>query len=186
MNISPDEAALSLATIETTQRQSLSRRSYRNAAPFVIGWALVWAVGYTGTATLPIADSNRLWIALILIMTVSTAILIRRRAGRHASWPRILTYTVLPAFAIVLVVNLIAWMFDIHSMIGISALFCLLVAAAYVASGLRFGIRYTGIGLALMALTGAGLALLPPGQKFDIFALDAAILMAAGLWFRRA
>ncbi|HQT88181.1 MAG TPA: hypothetical protein PK677_06455 [Acidiphilium sp.] len=186
MNISPREAEQSLAAIETASQESRSRRAYRHAAPYIIGWGIVWAIGYTGSAILPHEPANIVWLALIIAMSGFSAVIMRRQSAHKLGWGRIALYTVVPSVTLIILVNLIANGFNIRSSIDIYALFIFIVAAAYAISGLKFGRRYGQLGVGLASLTAVGLWLLPSALNIYIFFIDAACLLLAGFWFRRA
>ncbi len=135
---------------------------------------------------LPVVWASWLWIGLIVAMSALTVVMVRRRTGSTIGWLKIAAYTVLPTVGLIGLVNVIAAVFDIHSTVGVSALFCLLVAFAYAVSGLRYGARYMAMGIGLITLTAAGLLVLPPGLRMGVFFIDALVLISAGLWLRRA
>ncbi|GAA5264593.1 hypothetical protein ACOSOMT5_P1018 [Acidiphilium sp. MT5] len=186
MNISPQDAEQSLAAIATANQESQTRRGYRKAAPYIIGWGVTWAIGYTGTSALSPSQSNKLWLALILIMIGFSGVIMRWQSGHKLGWGRIALFTAVPSAALILLVNLIVNVFDIHSATTIAALFILIVAAAYAVTGLKYGRRYTQLGVALALLTALGLWLLPPPLKIIVLFFDAACLLLVGLWFRSA
>lgn len=186
MNISPQDAEQSLAAIATANQESQTRRGYRKAAPYIIGWGVTWAIGYAGTSALSPSQSNKLWLALILIMICFSGVIMRWQSGYKLGWGRIALFTAVPSAALILLVNLIVNVFDIHSATTIAALFIFIVAAAYAVTGLRYGRRYTQLGVALALLTALGLWLVPPPLKIIVLLVDAACLLLVGLWFRSA
>ncbi len=186
MTISRPEAEQSLAAIQAAHQESRHRSAYRRAAPYIFGWGIVWALGYLGMTVLPIGTANIVWLVLICAMIGFSAVVMRRQSASKLSWGRIALYLVVPTVALIIVVNLIVNGFSIHNRTDISALFVFVVAAGYAISGLKYGRWYGQLGLGIALITALGLWLLPPGWKFDIFYLDAACLLLAGFWFRRA
>lgn len=186
MTISPAEAEQSLAAIEDARHDSRIRRSYRRSSPFVIGWGLTCATGYVGSTFLSAEAANALWLVLIVLMTGFSAITVRRQSNGRASWRWIALGTLLPTLALVSVVTLASALFDLPSPIDIMALYCFMIALAYAIASLTQGRRYAALALALAGLTALGLWLVPPSRQLDIFYLDATLLVAGGLWFRRA
>ena len=53
MVLSPREAAEALQAIESTESRSTTLRHYRSAAPHLMLWGLLWAVGYGLTEVMP-------------------------------------------------------------------------------------------------------------------------------------
>lgn len=186
MTISRPEAEQSLAAIQAAGQESSQRSAYRHAAPYIVGWGIVWALGYGAMTVLPVATANVVWLILLLAMIGFSAVLMRRQSESKLSWGRIALYIVVPVVASIIVVNLIANGLALQSRTEISALFVFVVAAGYAISALKYGRWYAPLGLGLAAITALGLWLLPPGLKFDIFYFDAACLLLGGFWFRRA
>ena len=46
MTLSPQDAAVSLRDIEQAEARSASLRDYERAAPHLLIWGVLWAVGY--------------------------------------------------------------------------------------------------------------------------------------------
>lgn len=186
MSISAEEAHQSLAAIATAGRESRTRFSYRKAAPFMLGWGAVWACGYTASATMSLDAANWVWLVLIAAMTIVTAITMRRHSNVRPTWTKVALYSVLPSAGLIVLVNLASYALGMHRAIDILALYGLVIAAAYAIAGARHGRRYTVLGLSLAAVTATGMLTLPPALQISVFFIDAGLLIAAGLWFRRA
>ncbi len=186
MSLTPLEAEVSLAVIETIRRESGARLGYRRAAPHLMGWGVAWAVGYTGSATLSPVVANDVWLGLIVAMTVFSAWMMRRQSAGRLSWTRIGCYTAVPNAGLILAVNLVSAAFNLRSTIDILALYCLAVALCYVAVSRGPRSRFAALGIGLALMTVLGLLVVPGPWRIGVFFLDAVMLVAAGLWLRRA
>lgn len=189
MNISKDDAAGALRDIETAQMRAGEMRGYRLAAPYLIGWGLIWAIGYSAMAMRPMSDWGLIWLPLDLI-GIGGSIVAGRR-DRHRA-PQ--TGIVRPASWRVIAAVLFVAMY----MAATYGLFAprnaepfiiypgMVVGAIYVVVGLAWMPRLGWIGLAIFLLTVAGLFVPRDYLLYWMAAVGGGGLMLSGLWLRTA
>ncbi|MEO6380064.1 MAG: hypothetical protein ABIO37_18735 [Caulobacteraceae bacterium] len=182
MSISRNDALAALNEVKRAEARSLDTRVYRTTGIMLIGWGVVWMVGYSLTALAPH------WASVIWSVGVTAGILFsfmvkRRRIGKDATpawrWAVIslaiflffgATYTVLP----------------IRSSASAAVFPALLVALVYaIAGGLRFT-RLLWIAAALFVLTMGGFLYLKPILMFWMAAVGGGALVLGGLWLAKA
>jgi len=179
MTIPPHEAAQALAAVERTQSRSATLRGYRGAAPHLILWGILWAIGYGLTDFFP-ARAGAVWTVIVLVGTsASLAGFLRQsrvEAGRYLTVTIALAAFCLATFAV----------FKPADPRPIAAFIPLLIATAYVIGGLWLGARFVVAGLAVAALTLAGFFLLPAHFLLWMAGIGGGALVLTGLWLRRA
>jgi hypothetical protein len=159
VTINAQQAAQALKEVGAAERRSAEVYLYQRSAPYLLMWGAIWIAGHGGTDLWP-RYAGWLWAALLLTaMVISTVI------GRHGG----ATYAVMGP------VN--------HLQQG--AFPPLVVALAYVLTGLWSGPRFVLAGVAVAALTLGGFFYLP--QHFLLWEgfVGGGALILAGLWFRR-
>ncbi|HET7585180.1 MAG TPA: hypothetical protein VFK13_09735 [Gemmatimonadaceae bacterium] len=181
MSLSSNEAAATLRDIESTQRRSANAFGYRMAAPHLILWGIIWALGYGVTAVH--REWSILWIALTIMGVVaSTWIGVRtsHTARGHVD-PR-------PLATVAAVALLIASLFAIlHPLTGaqISAFFPIVVGFAYALIGIWTGGARTLItGVVIVALTLVGFFALPSIFTIWMAIVGGGALVLGGVWLR--
>jgi len=181
MQMSRDEAVQHLRDIETTQGRSAKAYGYTAAAPFLILWGAIWAVGYTATELWPMT-AGQVWSVLGLGGGVASAVLgVRRgRSQPWASWRIFAAWLSGGAFFVALFAVL-----QPVSSNQIGAIVPLFVALAYVLLGLWMGTRFVVAGIVIGALTTGGFFYLPAHFALWMAVVGGGALILAGLWMRR-
>jgi len=83
MTPSRADATAALHEVERAENRSTELRGYQIAAPHVILWGVVWAVGYTANYLLP-AWGNATWLALVPLGVAGDIVIGRQiRSGRE-------------------------------------------------------------------------------------------------------
>ncbi|HEY0107841.1 MAG TPA: hypothetical protein VGB91_17290 [Rhizomicrobium sp.] len=182
MSVSRNEAQGALRDIERTARRSFSAQSYRQAAPFLILWGVLWMIGYGGTEY-DVHLANPIWLSIFVAGTAaSTLIGMRVKSGARKFDVRIF----------------IAWLASLGFFIAIlavigpvsgpqmGAIIPLIVAWAYVVMGAWMGWRLVFAGTALGALTLFGFFCWPQHFAGWMAVVGGGTLVGTGLWLRRA
>jgi hypothetical protein len=183
VTINAQQAAQALKEVGAAERRSAEVYLYQRSAPYLLMWGAIWIAGYGGTDLWP-RYAGWLWAALLLTAMVISTVIGRhggvRRSGSRADWRYPLAFFFIWAFfgatyAVMGPVN--------HLQQG--AFPPLVVALAYVLTGLCSGPRFVLAGVAVAALTLGGFFYLP--QHFLLWEgfVGGGALILAGLWFRR-
>ncbi|HEX4271017.1 MAG TPA: hypothetical protein VHZ32_06505 [Rhizomicrobium sp.] len=181
--LTPQQAAQALKDAGATEKRSAEVYRYQRAAPYLLLWGIIWIVGYGGSDLLP-RFAGRLWFGLLMI-AMGASMAIGRRAsaaqpGPRANWRYSIAFTAIWCFfgATYSVMGPIN-----HLQQG--AFPPLVVALAYVLTGLWSGLRFVVAGMAVAALTLGGFFYLP--QHFLLWEglIGGGALILAGIWFRR-
>ncbi len=183
MSMSRTDAMSALNEMERAQARSLDTRVYRSVGLQLIGWGVVWMVGYGLTGFRP-QWASLVWTIADLAGVLFSFLVVRRHGlkGRAVPWRWMViglavflffvgTYTVLP----------------IRSGASAGVFPALLVSLVYaIAGGLRFT-RLLWIGAALFCLTMGGYFLFSPTDlMFWMAGVGGGALMLGGLWLTRA
>jgi hypothetical protein len=185
MPISREDAADALREISRTQETTSRLQGYRHAAPHLIVWGLIWAIGYS--ADYYRADWRWVWPVLVVIGTAASFWFGMRSQPKSMSagsfsWPFVASFLAVAVF--------IGAVFSIMQPVSgaqVGAFFPLLSALFYTLIGI-----WTRAGR--MLITGAALAVLTLVGFFgfrEYFALWMAVvggggLILGGLWLARA
>jgi hypothetical protein len=185
MNITHDEAAAALRDVERTTARSFDGRVYRNGAIQLIGWGLIWLIGYGLSGWRP-EWTGRIWMLLTPAGLVFSFTVARMRngassAGRTMAWRWWVTALVIFGFYIS-----VYSLFRGVAPASYAAFPGLLVALIYcLVGGWRFT-RFLWIGLALFALTLVGFFYVRPLIDYWMAVVGGGALMLGGVWLARA
>ncbi len=183
MSISRDDALEALHEVERAKARSLNARVYRATGVQLIGWGVVWVIGY-GLAGFRPHWSGIAWPLLILVNVIFSFMVVRRRVGRPSAalgWRWTVTglciclffmgtYTVFPA----------------TSASSAAAFPALVVAFAYaMLGGWRFT-RFLAIGGGLFVLTMIGVLYVRPLLDYWLAVVGGGALVLGGAWLMRA
>ena len=178
MSLSPEQAAAALREIEETRQRSLELVVYRQGAPVLVLWGVIWIVGFASNAMWP-TYAAIVWTVLTVLGAVASWLISRGgNPGQNlryvASWAvfPLLFYGAGPILAP-------------QTTSQRAALAALLVAAAYALAGIWWLQRYLWLGLALFAVTLFGFFFAP---WFDLWmaVMGGGGLILGGLWLRAA
>lgn len=182
MSLTPDEARTALNDIAKTENRTAASRHARQAAPHLILWGVIWAIGYAVMALRPEWDA--VWAVLIVAGVVGGVLIGMRQAGAEGGkgdgWRYGASLGVLGAFALGL--YLVA---PPQTGNQVGAFFPLLVGCCYALTGVwSKGWRMLPLGLAIIAATVAGFIWLP--QYFSLFmaVIGGGGLVLGGVWMR--
>jgi hypothetical protein len=180
--ITADEAKSALKDIEKTENRAAASQHARFAAPHLIIWGVLWAIGYTVNDLAP--GYSWIW-SLITIVGVASSFLVDKReaAGRVKgfNW----RYLVSAAAIFVFIFALFAVMRP-RDYNQVGAFFPLVIGLYYTFIGVwtKGGWRMLPLGLALMALTIGGYYFLPEHFLLWMAAVGGGGLILGGLWLR--
>jgi len=183
--ISPQQAADALKEAAAAEKRSARAYRYQRSAPHLFLWGAIWLAGYGGSDLWP-RYAGWLWTGLLLLaLVISTAVGrygnfdSQGQAGR-GNWRYAVTFMAIWAFfgatyAVMGPIN------DLQE----GAFPPLVVALAYVLTGLWSGPRFVAAGVTVAVLTLGGFFYLP--QHFLLWEgfVGGGALILAGAWFRR-
>jgi hypothetical protein len=86
MSVSPAEARDALRAVAQTSLRSAQSTGYRNAAPFLMVWGVIWMLGYGAPALSPSLPNTWVWLVLDAIGFGAT-MLLTYRLSRVAKTP---------------------------------------------------------------------------------------------------
>jgi hypothetical protein len=184
MGLSPQDAAAALHDIQQVERRSATLHGYRQGAPHLIMWGVLWAVGYGLTYRWP-GYAQTIWAIVVPIGIVGGFVILRTlgsAVNRIEAW----RYGVVAA---TLCVFFFATFFIMAPVSGrqVGAFIPLFVATVYALTsvwlGLRFAVAVAGVAIAILTL--AGFVLL--GNHFALWmaGVGGGALILAGFWLRR-
>ena len=182
MSISRTDALAALHEMERAEARSLDTRVYRNVGVQLIGWGVVWMVGYGLSGFRP-QWASLVWPVADLAGVAFSFLVVRRHGarGRAVPWRWMViglaiflffagTYAVMP----------------VRTGAAAAAFPALLVALVYaIAGGLRFT-RLLWIAAAVFVLTMGGFFYLRPVLDYWLAAVGGGALVLGGLWLARA
>jgi hypothetical protein len=182
MPLSPNEAADALNDITRTERKSAMAYGYHAAAPHFFLWGAIWIAEYGGVYFNP--RLGPLFPVLSVVGLVGSFIIGWRMKGARRSnygWRYGAT-----ALALFLFISALFAIFPPKSGAQIGAFFPLLVALAYVLSGIWTGaLRMAVLGLAVGILTCVGYFYFHPTFMLWMALVGGGALVLGGLWLRR-
>jgi hypothetical protein len=189
MVVSKSEAAGALRDIEQAQNRVGEMRGYRIAGPYLIGWGLIWAIGYVLMALRPMTEWGLIWLPLDLVgIGVSIIAGIRgNRAvpatgpGNAATWRVIVGVLFIAAY-----IAATYMLFAPHDVRPFLLYPGMVVGAIYVMMGLACLPRLGWIGAAIFLLTVAGLFIPRDFLLYWMAAVGGGGLMLSGAWLRTA
>lgn len=183
MSISRDDALAALHDVERAEARSLDAQVYRSSGIQLIGWGVVWMIGY-GLEGLRPQWSGLAWPVLVLAGVVFSFMVVRRRVGRPAAsvgWRWAVT-----GLGICLFFMGTYTVFPVSSPASAAAFPALVVAFAYaMLGGWRFT-RFLLIAAAVFVLTMVGVFYLRPIIEFWLAGVGGGALVLGGLWLMKA
>jgi len=187
MTVTRSDAAGALRDIEQAQTRAGEMRGYRHAAPYLIGWGLIWAVGYTLMAVRPQPEWGWIWLPLDAAGIIGSILQGRsdNRGGTQAvanCGMRILLGVLFTALFMAATYVLFA-----PATVAPFIVFPGLIAGAiYVAIGLAWLPRMGWIGFGIFVLSMAGYLFFREWLLYWMAAVCGGGLMLSGLWLRNA
>jgi hypothetical protein len=184
MPLSPTEAADTLRDISKTEQRSSTAYGYRTAAPHLILWGVVWAIGYGTTAAKLRWDP--LWPLLVLSGSLGSFWIgwrmSRGRPKKAFDWRFGATFA-----AIVLFISAVFVVMPPRTDAQIGAFFPILVAFYYALIGIwTRGARMLIAGALLAILTLIGFLYLQNQFALWMTVVGGGGLILGGLWLRSA
>jgi hypothetical protein len=183
MPVSSSEAEQALQQIDATGEASARVYGYHAAAPHLILWGIVWAVGYGANYFFP--ERALIWPVLVVLGICGSAWRgwqSGRNNSRIGGWRY--TATALCIFFFIAAVFAIA---PPRSNAQMSAFFPVLVAFLYGLLGIwTGGVRLIVAGAAIAALTLGGYFWLQNIFLLWMAVVGGGALILGGLWFRKA
>ena len=181
MALSPAEAQSALKDIEKTENRAAASQHGRMAAPHLIIWGVIWAIGYLIGAIRP--GISWIWIPLIIGGVIGSYIQDRRvSAGKVSgfSWRYGASFAVI--FVFIFALMAIMRPTEVNQ---IGAFYPLVIGLYYTFAGIwTKGWRMLPLGLAMMALTVTGYFFLPDYFLYWMAAVGGGGLILGGLWMR--
>lgn len=186
MQISRDDAADALRDVEAAQTRAGEMRGYRAAAPYLIGWGLIWVIGYSLMAVRPMSEWGLIWLPLDLI-GIGASIAAGNRMPRAPGAARAGFGRVIAAVLFVaLYVAATYAVFAPRDVLPYLLYPGMVVGAVYVMIGLVWMPRLSWIGVTIFALSVAGLLIPHDYLLFWMAAVGGGGLMLSGFWLRSA
>ena len=179
MALSREEAAQALQEIASTERRSTTLRRYRGAAPHLMLWGVLWAVGYGLTEVIP-ARAGATWTVIVVVGIAAGTLMTFRQSDRTVGW----RFAAMMATLVVFCIATLVIMAPIEGR-QTAAFVPLVIAACYVIAGIWFGPRYVVAGVALAALTLGGFFLLRSYFFAWMAVVGGGALLLAGFWLTR-
>jgi hypothetical protein len=181
MPLSAAEAAETLRNIDLTARRSSNVYGYQAAAPHLMLWGVIWALGYSVTYLK--AGWNVSWIVLIVAGMIGSFWIGARMkpAGKDYDWRFGAT-----ALAVFLFIFAIFAIMPPHSSAQTGAFFPILVALFYSLIGIwTRGPRILITGIAIAVLTLVGFFFLQVYFPLWMAAVGGGGLILGGFWLRK-
>lgn len=191
MNISRSDAAGALRDIEAAQSRAGEMRGYRMAAPYLIGWGLIWAIGYTLMGLRPMSEWGLIWLPLDLV-GIGGSIIAGIRDGRKARGAGMATgnpatWRVIGGMLFVAMFFAATYtLFTPHEVEPFIAFPGLVVGAIYVAIGFAWMPRLGWIGFGIFALTMIGFVFAREHLLYWMAIAGGGGLALSGFWLRTA
>ncbi len=192
MNISRQDAAQALASVEIADRRMDTLRAYRDVAPFLQLWGAIWFIANVATDVWP-QQLSTVWLLVTGIgIAVSAGIIVgqARRRMRLGLYSREKARRIGRGFAM-LGITILAYFVSMHLVLGhldarqTNAFISLFWACTYMAMGARLGARLFLTGA--IAVVGIVAGFLYIHEHFALWMAFFAggSLMLAGAWLRR-
>ena len=177
MTLSPQDASAALDDIARVEARSATLRSYQSAAPYLILWGVLWAVGY-GLSDFFTRHTGAIWSVVIPIGVLAD--LVAMRGGRGGTW----RYIASAAAAALFLVAVFLVMAPVSGR-QVAAVIPLCVALIYVLRGIWAGPRHVVAGVVIAALTLGGFWWITHHFLLWMAFVGGGALVLAGLWLRR-
>jgi hypothetical protein len=185
MSISKQEASQALDEIRLARSRTVNMKNYRQFAPYLIVWGLVWLIANASSDFYP-AQSGKAWLAGIVAGSVAS-FWIGLRTPRDADdrggdgWRWGLSFALLLGFFIAI--------FTVLPPVNgaqTNAFISLFWAFVYMVVGTWAGWKIFAVGLVTAAATLFGYFMLEAHYALWMAVVAGGALLAGGLWLRRA
>lgn len=183
MSLNRDEAENSLRDIHRATRRSFEAYGYKSAAPFLILWGALWAIGYGITDLWP-EKAGWGWLAVVTFGFTLSAIM-GGRAGDGAK-PRFSWRIAATAFAVFVFISATFAILAPINGVQVGAFIPLLISLVYCIMGIWMGFRFLIAGILVGTLTIGGYFYLHEHFALWMACVGSITLIATGLWLRRA
>lgn len=188
--ISKTEAAESLKSVAQVQKRAAMAKGYGQASAHLMLAGVIWAIGYVATGLTQPEQWLLVWLPLIAVNMTGSFVLSYRATKKVAGHP---AAPVVDAARILwIAAAIMAFMISTYLLFHPSettpylAFPALVMGLVYTVMGAQGMTRFLWIGIAIFALTAAGLTLAPDHIAFWIAAAGGGGLFLGGLWMRQA
>ncbi len=185
MTINRDDAFDALGQIDAASRRSSLLHLYQRAAPHLILWGIIYALGY-GIGQFRPSEAALPWLVLVPVGIVGDVLIAQRDlrqaktgGSRWGLWFG-LTATLV---AFIMATKAVMAPSDPRA---IAAFIPLMVAVGYIVLGTWTGLRLVFIGVGLGLLTLFGFFVLPSLFMIWMAGVGGGALVLGGLWLRHA
>lgn len=186
MEVTPDEAAESLAAVSSMKKRMRSAVANGGAHYYLIMWGVIWFLGFLGLHFLPGGTAGRVWMVLDIIgglgswgfgMLVSRRV---RKAGVSATSGRIGLFW-LALFAYCMLTIWIAWPVDSRQLAMVVIIFAML---GWIAMGFLLSYSLIRLALFVTALAFGSYYLLPDYFYLCMALIGGGTMIGSGLYIR--
>lgn len=178
--ISPSQVSELLRDIEATERRALETISYREAAPYLFVWGLVWLGGFGGSHFVPAAGGT-IWLSALAAGVLASVLIGWNQAKTEEPG---LSRRIWLSIAIVWMFGLLASSILSMAPRQIGMFWVLLIMSIYMAMGLWVGRRFTVLGAAITVLACVAYFAAPAAFNLWMAALGGGGLLLGGAWLR--
>lgn len=184
MIVNPSEAAASLDAIASVEERTRERLGYERTSTTIIFWGVLFAAGYLLTYLEP-RLANTGWVVISIVNLAGTFI-IQRRRGAAPQARRVGRFLSYGNLAVWIYGNVMVVLLSPMSGRQLSAFWPTLGMLAFVLAGLFFGRFYIYCAALVTATTVAGYFWAGEWYPLWMALMYGCVLIAAGLWLRRA
>lgn len=188
MGLDPALADKALDDIDAAQARARAHRDYAAAGPALVVWGGVWVCANLVAWAFP-AQADAAWgLGIVIGVVASITAGMKGRSGRsRPSRRRLIGRSLIAALIIaaLLSVTLGAAGGSLDQR-TLTVILSLVVAGGYALAGLWVGRRFLWLGLALAAAIVGGWLVLDDTLELWLGLVCGGLLIATGLWFRRA
>ena len=184
MSISKQEAAQALDDVRLARSRTVNLQNYRQFAPYMIVWGLVWLFANAVSDLLP-SQADLAWLAGVVIGSIASFWLGIRTArvddeSRSEGWRWGLTFMLILGFFVAVFSVL-----PPSSGAQTNAFISLFWAFLYMVAGAWSGWKIFAVGLVVAAATLFGYFALESHYALWMALVGGGALLAGGLWLRR-
>jgi hypothetical protein len=192
MNISRQDAAQALASVESADHRMDTLRAYRDSAPYLQLWGAVWFIANAASDLWPREESSIWLLATVIGSAVTAGIVVwqgrrRLRVGRYSPER---ARRIGRGFAM-LAITILAYFASMHLILGhldarqANAFISLFWAFTYMAAGAWLGVRLFLTGVVAVVAIVAGYLYVHEHFALWMAFFAGGSLMLAGFWLRR-
>jgi len=185
MSITTSEAAQSLHEAEITGRRMRAADAYSAASGYLILWGAIWFLGYAGCGLVAPVYWAAVWVPLILVGGVASAVLGHRGTGRRDPVRGERAATLIMSAAIAVFIVSVLAVFRPAEPEPSLMLPALVTGLVYMLMGSLVLRRFVWIGAAIFVVALAGYFLARPMLPFLLALAGGGGLVLGGLWLRR-